>query len=192
MTDFYFFGSHFIYFLSGFWEAGGEFEVWAGYPVWGKFLFSLGGCDFLVAGDNDVWCPKMFREFRECPILTGIRGWADGIRGHDFFCLVLRRGHDFFDHNSLNIVDFWPGFHTGSWLFFAGFPTGLWLFLTAGKSIRLTPYRFIGHNNFLRTIDEIYKPGAATRQVLQTDNVASNWSTLVKVPAKWSQDTRLQ
>ena len=59
----------------------------------------------------------IFEVIRECPILTGIRGRADGVRGHDFR-LVFWMGHDLF----------WPVFRRGHDLFSVGFPTGSWLF----------------------------------------------------------------
>ena len=85
----------------------------------------------------DILGSRIFSSgLRECPILTGIRGRAERIRGHDFFHPVLRRGKDFFRSVSqramtffdwfcdrvmtfltkidLVIVDFWTGFHTGS------------------------------------------------------------------------------
>ena len=59
-------------------------------------------------------CHTVVEAFRECPILTGIRGRAERIRGHDFFARFYDGVMTFFDRFHNGVMTFSTDFATGS------------------------------------------------------------------------------
>ena len=99
------------------------------FPLW---KFSRGF--FFSVHNSRIKFRAFFTSLRELK-LTGIRGRADGIWGHDYFRPVLRWGHDFFGQFSDRVMTFFGRFSDRSWLFLVDFTTGSWLFSFAFATV---------------------------------------------------------